>query len=292
MEGLLEYFPTGKYAHLRTHHNSRNEYQISDRWFVSIRERGANLEFGVVDMKDMTGAITPGNATWFSIPIGFRDMNTEFTVDGDTLIALVRGMNVSYSVLLVVYMDGGSRYKRREIHGGMSTPVGIAGDVVYLESGSAVIEGLNISTLEKEFEYTVYDTVVRAPLGKIYDGRKALIKGNFDIASSVTTSDVVTVPDGEVLLQIMDKVNMYRISGNGVFYNFAGDDHYYYSTFNGENYRVNIAHYRNIPVDGSYIEAVSNDGNSIWVRYLLRGGTTYLINYARREFNRQKSARS
>ena len=292
----IGYCPTGKFTRLRLDQS----HIMTNKWFVRYDYRGNNLLIGATKLGNKEGEITLGEDDWFSVPTMEHDILPIFALDGDTMIVTTSSKTTNLDKILTINLD--TRQHEEYPHLNIKTyGIGIDGDVVYLAyhvNSGRMIGGFNLKTREMVFEYPVCGLLRNGGMHKIYDGRRVIgrvrqrpgkkqkVGGNLDVY------EIVSVPDGEVLLQIKERITETKITQCGVFYVSKDGDHCY-STFDGETYLVNIeADQESAAHDKQWlISTSSDDAQSIWISFYMANIGNYFVNYRLSQRRRQKSSR-
>ena len=149
-----------------------------------------------------------------------------------------------------------------------------------------VVTTWNLQTGQPESQHEIRDVSMSDPTPKIYDGSMVAIDKRVENDSIVVS--LVNILNNQVILRIEGYPRDILIGKHGVFYTSSLEQ--YYSTFSGEQYRVNIERDGKWdPTDNLWVRGESIDGRSVWVADTARGWK--IVNCVRRENRRQKNAR-
>ena len=289
MEATIDYYPTGKSIFLSDYAN--RDYFITDKWFVQCAFQENKLLVGATKLENKEGEIALSKDDWFSVPVTNRDEFPLFVLRGDTLLATLSNRVNNLYKIVVINLD--TRQHEEYSHLNIKTyGTGIDGDVVYLtyhvDSGR-MIGGFNLKTREMVFEYFVGGRLINGAMHKIYDGRRVIGHVKQRPEDNREVYEIVSVPDGEVLLQIeKERIAGTKITRHGVFY-VSKDGDYFYSTFEGETSLVNIeADQESAAHDKPMFFTSTDDAQSIWISFYMANIGNYFVNYRLS----QKSSRS
>ena len=309
MEPTIEYCQARKSIFVRN--NTRKNFHMTDERLVQHAFTRDSLMIATMKLDNMEGEIRLTDDDWFSIPVTGQHMDHSFVLEGDTLLVTFSNVILGIRKILVINLDT-RQYDEYPGFDQGGKAVGIDGDIIYLsnvlsdyQGTVAKIVGFNVKTQEMGFEYRMCGGSLVHSSHRICDGRRAIVrsvrKPNFGMGCKV-----VSIPDGEVHLEIEEPIRDEKCTRYGVFYVSEGENRYY-STFNGETYRVNFEIDQTVGVRTAPgveiapsvgprmvpdIFSASDDAQSIWLEYLTINGDLYLVNYKLSQDRRQKSARS
>ena len=297
----IGYHPTGKVFGLRGYGPFSGV--ITDRTLSSVHIRPGNVILVSTKLEGKEGRIILDNKDRILIEIDDRHSEGAPIASGytqDKIVVSVYDGDQSTSQIVIVHSDRDSQY---EVYRGpdfASCPMGIEGDIVYMlndVNGSGVIAGFNVKTGHREPLYTIPTHFhVIGTLTRMRDGPLVAMIAGVTHSDNKHVAKVVSIPDGNPILTIEDKVINSAPAENGIFYTLSNGEHYFsnlvHTQYEGLKYRLNLTDNRhNVPTERSKIVASSSDGTSIWIRYQTYD-ETYFINYKQAVYQRQKSARN
>ena len=280
MDEELTYYPSGNYVQLSADY----VYDMTNKWLVAGRREGDNFVFSTSRMEDIDMGVPFRIETCSAIRVGFNRDRPVLAVDGDKLLVALANQHADTSEILVINLDRGNIYERLTVPGKGIELLGIAGRVIYLKDAHDTIVGINMDTRTVLFMLPGRNVHSDGTMGTLSDGSRVLIWVNTDPQVYETfgtnVSEIISVPEGRSYMTIEEVVGQHEITENGIFYRSAFGGPYYYATFEGEHYSVNLEDNRqNVPVEQSYITAVSEDNSSIWIGHVPRGEIASFINY-------------
>ena len=282
----VDYYPTGKFLQVRG--NPIITHEITGEKFVAVSYEGDGLSLSVTTLDDKEGQIIPNNNQAI-IPGVLQYKHLRYGFDGDRVLITLFSDRPLESLIVVVHLDDDIRAQQYQGPNFLSDPLGTDGDIIYLShkiTGESVITGFNLITGNTESQYIARDSTTYGTLGRMYTGLPVAALLGVQLPDGARVTRFITMPNGEPVLDIGGNMEILLPRENGVFYTTTnGDD--YFCTYDGKQYRINFAaNEQNIPPQQSTIHAVSDNGDSIWVRHMTPDRMWYFINYGRRLYHK------